>query len=173
MVNRGVEEMIFSAKTLLFDTVQAKFKEAVRGTRAKTKGDPRIYATFWPGYDPTKKFLSIQQDLTIELDWWWDYDAQVTYDIYLYLNGSGKLQGYVAWVHDWVEGGIFSSEIYSELHPKLMAGAAIINTEISAQLALLAGYTFGSFYYLPGAPPDMGNFGDAFNHKDDATLVLM
>jgi hypothetical protein len=172
LVNRGSSEWVQSAKALLFDTVKNQFAEAVKGSQARTKGDPQIYATFWPGYDSTKKFLSVHQDLTIELDWWPDYDASVTYDIYLYLDAGGHLRGYVAWVSDWVEGGIFSGDIYDELHPQLMAGASTFNDELNKQLALLESFTFRSLYYLPGGVPDMDQFGQAFGQKDDATIVL-
>ena len=68
-------------------------------------------------------FVSIEQDLNVELDWWPDYDAQVRYDIELVLTADGHIDGYVAWVYVWVEGGIFSGDIFDSLQPQLVAGA--------------------------------------------------
>lgn len=177
LINRNKSEFTLELKDQISEPFKSKLDAKLAGTQAKRKGDPRVYSLFWPSFDPTRKFVRVEQDLTVELDWWPDYDARIQYDIYLYLNSNGKLQGYVAWAHTWVEGGIFSNRIKNELHPKVVAGAADLTAEIQAKLSLFSSFTFRQVYLLPGSippmPPPSANFGRIGNSADDATLVLV
>lgn len=150
----------------------SQFDAAVAGTQVSRTGDPRIYSLFWPGHDPSKIFISIEQNLNVAVDWWPDYDAQVRYDIYPYLTPSGRIDAYVAWVYVWVEGGVFSGSIYDRLQPRLVAGAAQLTNAVRAKLALFADFRFRDLYLLPGPMPS-SNFGDISNAKNGSTLVLV
>lgn len=146
--------------------------EALRGTPVSRRGEPRIYSLFWPAHDPGRIFVSIEQDLNVAIDWWPDYDAQVRYDVRLYLTPEGRLDGYVAWTYVWVEGGIFSDDIFDALQPPLVAGAAVLTQALRERLALLERLRFQTLYLLPGPIPSE-NFGDMRNAKDGSTLVLV
>ncbi|MCH7736039.1 MAG: hypothetical protein IH872_01425 [Chloroflexi bacterium] len=182
MINRNKSELIIPLKDQISGPFIAGLDEAVAGTNVSRNGDPRVYSLFWPSHDPSRKFVRIEQDLRVALDWWPDYDARVRYDVYLYLNSSGVITGYVAWTHTWVEGGIFSGDILDELHPKLVEGASTLTEEIQSQLALVTllaafgGYSFKSLYLLPAGeppmPPPSSNFGSMGSATDDSTLVL-
>lgn len=173
IVNRNNSgETPIEVGTLVKQDFITKMDQAVAGTAVSRKGDPRIYSLFWPGHDPSKIFISIEQDLNVAVDWWPDYDAQVRYDIYPYLSSTGRISAYVAWVYVWVEGGIFSGRIYDRLQPKLVAGASALNDAIRAKLGLLADIRFRDVYLLPGPPPT-SNFGDISNAKNGSTLVLV
>jgi hypothetical protein len=171
LVNRNKNELVTGLKDQIAGDFASGMDAQLAGTQVSRKGDPRIYTTFWPGYDPDKTFVSIEQDLNVALDWWPDYDAQVRYDIYLYLDGAGTVQGYVAWVYVWVEGGIFSGDIFDSLQPKLVDGAATLTSRIQEKLAIFSSFHFSSLYLLPGPSPS-GNFGDIHDAKEDSTLVL-
>jgi hypothetical protein len=171
LVNRDKNEFVTGLKDQIAGDFASGMDAQLKGTQVSRRGDPRIYTTFWPGYDPQKTFVSIEQDLHVSLDWWPDYDAQVRYDIYLYLDGNGVVQGYVAWVYVWVEGGIFSGDIFDSLQPKLVDGASTLTTQLQAKLAIFSGFQFSSLYLLPGPPPSSA-FGDIRDAKSDSTLVL-
>jgi hypothetical protein len=177
LINRNKSEFALELKGQISGTFKTELDKALADSQAKRNGEPRVYSVFWPSYDPSKKFVRVEQNLTIELDWWPDYDARIRYDVYLYLNSAGKVQGYVAWAHTWVEGGIFSGDILDELHPKVVAGASDLNGAIQDQLAVFSFFTFSSLYLLPGPqppmPPPSSNFGRIGNALDDATLVLV
>jgi len=172
LINRNKDELVIGLKDQIAATFVSGMDAALAGTQVSRKGDPRIFSLFWPGHDPTKKFVSIEQDLNVALDWWPDYDAQVRYDIYLYLNGAGNVQGYVAWVYVWVEGGIFTGDIFDSLQPQLVSGASTLTSQLQSQLAALSAFSFSRLYLLPGPPPS-SSFGDIGDAKNDSTLVLV
>jgi hypothetical protein len=171
LVNRNSNELVVGLKEQIADDFVTGMDEQLAGTQVSRNGDPRIFTTFWPGYDPDKSFVSIEQDLNVALDWWPDYDAQVRYDIYLYLDNVGTVRGYVAWVYVWVEGGIFSGDIFESLQPRLVSGADTLTSRIQEKLAIFSSFHFSSLYLLPGPRPS-GNFGDIHDAHEDSTLVL-
>ena len=171
LVNRNSNELVVGLKDQISADFASGMDDQLNGTQVSRVGDPRVFTTFWPGYDPDKIFVSIEQALHVSLDWWPDYSAQVRYDIYLYLDGAGVVQGYTAWVYVWVEGGIFSGDIFDSLQPKLVAGASTLTSKIQEKLAIFASFHFQSLYLLPGPAPS-GNFGDIHDAKEDSTLVL-
>lgn len=172
LINRNKNELILEIKDYIVPDFISGMDDKLRGTQVSRRGDPRIFTTFWPGYDSSKNFVSIEQDLHVEIDWWPDYDAQVRYDIYLYLDSAGHVNGYVAWVYVWVEGGIFSGRIFSELQPKLVAGASTITEKIQNKLSIFSFARFNGLYLLPGPKPS-GSFGDIGDTKSNSTLVLI
>ncbi|MFP5390941.1 MAG: hypothetical protein ACLGI6_05260 [Gammaproteobacteria bacterium] len=173
LVNRYASgEIVISLREQIAPEFTTQLDRRLAGTQVSRKGDPRIYTLFWPGHDSSKIFVSIEQDLNVELDWWPDYDAQVRYDIELVLTASGHIDGYVAWVYVWVEGGIFSGDIFDSLQPQLVAGAGPLTEALRAKLAIFSGFTFQDLYLLPGPPPSDA-FGDLRNAKDGSTLVLV
>jgi hypothetical protein len=173
IVNRNPSgEIVLDLESLVKDQFTSEFDNAVSGTQVSRKGDPRIYTLFWPPHDPGKIFLSIEQDLNIAIDWWPDYDAQVRYDVVVYLTSQQTVDAYVAWVYVWVEGGIFSDKIFNSLQPKLVAGASTLTNAFRGRLALLSSRHFRDLYMLPGPPPS-SSFGDIRNAKDGSTLVLV
>ncbi len=172
LINRNKNELVLELKSYIIPDFISGMDDKLRGTQVSRRGDPRIFTTFWPGYDPSKIFVSIEQDLHVAIDWWPDYDAQVRYDIYLYLDNKGHVNGYVAWVYVWVEGGVFSGKIYNDLQPKLFAGASTITEKIQAKLSLFSSVNFNGLYLLPGPQPS-SSFGDTGDTKSNSTLVLI
>lgn len=180
LINRSDDETELNMKDLLGAAFADAFDEATQGTQVSRRGDPKIYSVFWPSWDSDRKFVRIEQDMRVELDWWPDYDAQVQYDIYFYVSG-GEVHAYVARIRTWVEGGIFSGSINDELHPQMVDGADDLDEQLENGLALLnllgaLGGGFTGVYLLPGNPPNMtppaGNFGRMGSAYENSTVVL-
>ena len=147
------------------------FDAETAGTQLRRRGEPRVYATLFPGYDIKRVFATINQDLTVVLENWSDYDANVRYDVEFYL-ANGRLRGYARWSHVWVEAGVFSDGVYDGIAPKLHAAKSKITTAIQSQLDLFGGRTFRDVYLLPGPRPDMDQFGFIARHDDEVVLVV-
>jgi hypothetical protein len=172
VVNRNKGELVIGLKDQISDSFASGMDAALADTQVSRRGEPRIFTLFWPGHEPGKIFVSIEQDLAVALDWWPDYDAQVRYDVEVSLDGGGHVQAYVAWVYVWVEGGVFSGDIFDSLQPQLVSGAAALNTQLQSKLAALSAFSFADLYLLPGSPPS-ASFGDIAGAKDNSTLVLV
>lgn len=180
-VNRNLNEFTLELGGMIRDRFKDQLDAQLAGQQVSRSGDPIISAMLWPSFDPTRKFLRIHQPLHVALDWWPDYAASITYDIYFYLASPTEVRAYVAWVHTWVEGGIFSGDISDELHPQALAGAAQVDAALASQLPLLtlvAAFRgrFDRLYLLPGLVPEMPppntNFGRLGESSEGCTLVL-
>ncbi len=176
--NRSGLEVRLSFRDIFLDKWKTILDSQLSGSQAKRDGDPTLTWEMWPQnisyLDTDRTYLKIHQNLNIELDWWPDYNASVTYHIYLYLNGRGKLNGFVARWEYWVEGGIKSSGIADRLKPKVISGMNQLNTEINNELSAWSSFTFKDLFYLPGnqtsRPPSGVITGFTTN---DTTIVLV
>lgn len=148
--------------------------DAQLGGKASRVGDPvRTWAAFPEGIsylNSSQIYLYISQKLNINIPWWPDYDARISYHIYLYLDGSNKLKGYCQRWSAWVEGGVKSDDIMDQLWPSVVSGASTINTKLTDAFKSLP--AFKDFYYLPGrqVTPVSGVFSG--NTYEDVTLVF-
>lgn len=180
LVNRSANETELNMNDLLGAAFADAFDAATAGTKVSRSGNPKIYSVFWPSWDSGRKFVRIEQNMNVEIDWWPDYDAQVQYDIYFY-TANGQVHAYVARTSTWVEGGVFSGSINDELHPQMVSGADDLDAELENGLGLLnlLGAFAGGFtgvYLLPGNPPNMpppsSNFGRMGSAYENSTVVL-
>lgn len=148
--------------------------DAQLGSDASRKGDPLMtWAAFPEGVSYLSSdqiYLMISQRLNINIDWWPDYDASITYHLYLYLDGSNKLQGYCQRWAAWVESGIKSGGIMDKLWPKVVAGVSKINDALKQNFAALP--AFKGFYYLPGRQLGVVSGVGSGSTWDDVTLVF-
>ena len=158
ILRRNAKEVVQALKNLIGPDFKTEFDNEAAG-QAHRSGDPNIYGVFFPSYDPQAMLVRIEQNLVVELDCWWDYDARVQFDIQFRILSDGRLDGFCKWVWVWVEGGIFSHDVYNGLAPKMVAAAGTLTQKLRDKLAVLnfgavlAGYKFGSTYVLPGSPP--------------------
>jgi hypothetical protein len=131
-----------------------KLDGLLSGTEARRKGNPILTWEMFPSavsyLDPNRIYLKIHQNLRIELSWWPNYDASVTYHIYLYVNSAKNLRGYVArWAY-WVESGVKAKQIGNKIRPKVIQGMDEINSDLASSLTAFDGFDINSRYYLPG-----------------------
>ena len=145
----------------------------------RPRGEPVITWDMWPtgpeqgGYDthpnaPDMAYVALKIPITVDVpNWVFDYDAEIRYWLYLYVDAAGVLQGYVNQYGAWVEGGILTGSVLSELMGRLPPTVDDVNSRLAAALALanLAG-PFGMLYYLPG------RFDSQGSTDDDVTVVL-
>ncbi len=148
------------------------FVNAVSGI--SMRGDPVFTWDMWPQggddhpNDPDRRFIEIKIPVTVDVPHWFDYDAEIRYWLYLYINGSGLLRGYVAYYGAWVEGGILSGEILDQIMDQLPDTIGTVESFLSDALdmANILG-PFERQYFLPGEAGSTGNT------NDDVSIVLV
>ena len=146
-------EFRLSFRDVFLDTWRSVLDGELAGSQASRNGDPTLTWEMFPQgisyLNSNLTYLKIHQRLDIELDWWPDYDASITYHIFLRASG-GNLQGWVQrWAY-WVEGGAKSDDIADALEPKVIAGMNTLNAQLSSRLAAFNGLGIDDIYYLPG-----------------------
>jgi hypothetical protein len=174
------------------------FDTKTRGKPVSRDGDTRVYATYFPSFDPDRAFATIDQALTVQVRiplkttvtiWnpfgddveididlgrlrWSDYNARVQYHVLFFVT-DGRLHGRVEWVTVWVESGLLSQNVFDDLQPSLVEAAGDVTAAIESALALFARRRFKDVYLLPGPPPDMALAGYKGRYDDDVTLVVV
>lgn len=169
-------ELRLSFRDLFLSRWRTTLDNQLAGSEARRQGDPTLTWEMFPSgisyLSSSRRYLKIHQRLRVELSWWPDYDASITYHLYLYLDGAGRLRGHVArWAY-WVEGGIKSGAIGDRLRPQVISGMDTLNDQLGDQLGGLT-FTFADLYYLPGrqlSRPATGVLTG--NTTDDVTIVL-
>ena len=169
-------EFRLSFRDLFLEDWRTILDAQLSGSEASRNGDPTITWEMFPEnvsyLDSSRTYIKIHQRLRIELSWWPDYDASLTYHLYLYLDGANRIRGHVArWAY-WVEGGIKSGGIADELEPKVISGMGTLNDELGSRLDGLT-TAFADMYYLPGTQRLLAGTGVIPGSTfSDVTLVL-
>lgn len=136
--------------------------------RVSLRGDPIITWDMWPPFSPSRRFIYVRVPVRVDVPNWFDYDAEIRYWIYLYVDGAGALHGYVNWYGAWVEGGILTGKILDRIMDALPGTLGEINTRLSDALSLAT--LLGPLerqYFLPGTAGSTGHT------EDDVTIVLV
>lgn len=174
--NRGFE-IRQSFRDLFLSRWNSTLDAQLHGSQAHRRGDPVLTWEMFPNgisyLDSSRRYLKIYQPLKIVLDWWPDYNASITYHLYLYLDNGKRLRGYVArWAY-WVESGVKSGAIGSSLEPKVVSGMSTLNAQLSDQFNSL-NIQFSDLYYLPGRQTNRAPTGTITGSTtDDTTIVLV
>jgi hypothetical protein len=172
--NRGSETRL-SFRDLFLSRWKTTIDSKLSGG-AKRSGEPILTWEMFPEgisyLDPQRIYLKVHQELDIEIDWWPDYEASITYHLFLYLSG-GRLRGTVArWAY-WIEGGAKADDIEDKLAPAVIAGMDDLNAQLSASLGAIP-ITFTDLYYLPGRQLSAAPTGTLTGWTtDDVTIVLV
>jgi len=199
LVNRDKEEANLDAAFWLANAFATKLDEMLAGKPVRRNGDPVVSSVFFPSYDPGRVFLRIKQDLVVEVDVGAnaeifgvqvlpsdliidDYHSSIAYDIFLDLQSITRMRAQVAWVTTWVEGGLFTDDVFDQLSSQAMDGVGELNKALGALgdltevMAAFRKRYFAQPYLLPGflpaMPPPESNFGAMGNSNDGATIVL-
>lgn len=141
-----------------------------------SRGDPIFTWDLFPdGKDghpneTGKMYIYIRIPVTVEVNNWFDYDAEIRFWIYLYITQDGRLHGQLDYYGAWVEGGLLTDGILAELMgPEgIVTALGQVDTIVrtATDLANLGG-PYSSAYLLPGRNEDRGNT------NDDVTIVLV
>ncbi|MFC8923111.1 hypothetical protein [Cellulosimicrobium sp. NPDC057127] len=165
-IELGLRDLIAPRFTSLFDAETA-------GTRLSRRGDPRVYGTFFPTWDLDRVFVTIDQDLRVDVPDWFDYDANVRYFIAFFVAADGVLGARAVRSSVWVEGGVLSSTVMDRIKGRLHGAKPLITRALEAQLSLFERLRFADVYLLPGSRPDLGLAGYSGRNEDDVTLVAV
>jgi hypothetical protein len=133
----------------------------------------------WHPNDPGKRFIYVIIPLKVHTPWPYpDVNAQARYWIYLYVDSSGKLQGYVDWYGYYTDSCCFltsciTDQVASSLRQGVGGTVGQVNALVAKVLALAnlqAPYRFS--YFLPGKNQFSGNMSSG-NTSDDVTIVTV
>src|SRR5208282_1105921 len=128
----------------------------------------------WHPNDPGKRFIYVIVPLKVHTPWPYpDVNAQARYWIYLYVDGSGKLQGYVAHYGYYTDSCCFlfsciTDQVAANLLQGVKGTVGKVNALVANAMALAnigAPYRFS--YFLPGKNQFSGNT------SDDVTVVAV
>jgi hypothetical protein len=147
-------------RTLIRDRVNAIDRLSMRGT-------PIVTWDMWPGFSPSRKYVYLRAPVNVEVDNWWDYEAELRFWIYLYVDAGGTVRGYVNWYGVWVEGGVISGKIADRLMEEIPERLGGIEADLQNALSALQDFTFVGLYYLPGEGRSTGHV------NDDISLVMV
>lgn len=132
------------------------------------RDDPIITWDMWPSFSPDRRYIYLRIPIEVEIDWWPNYDAEIRFWIYLYVDNRGSLRGYVDWYGAWVEGGIKSDSVLEGIMDALPDRLPDIQDRLDDALNAAALFEpFDRQYFLPGTAGSTGHT------NDDVTLVLV
>jgi hypothetical protein len=174
-------EVALSFRDVFLDPWRQQINESIKNVDRATvtvKEDPVLTWEMFPqlisGLDPALRYLKIYQLLNVDIDCWaYDYEASITFWIFLSRDSGGKAQGFVARAGVWVEDGIHHDAVKSRLEESVLTGIGTLNIELAKKLDPFSGIKLTDIYYLPGrqnAAPSAGVMTGST--ADDVTIVL-
>jgi hypothetical protein len=141
------------------------------------RGNPIWSWDLWPAggsghpNDPSKMFLYLNVPISVDThSIFGHYNCEIHYWIYLYINSSGSIEGYVNWWNVWVEGGWITGRVLNGLSAKIPSTIGQVNAKIASALSTANLFApFGLLYYLPGNAD--GVYPRTGNTNDGVTIV--
>jgi hypothetical protein len=151
------------AARLSTPAILADIDGLLTGGASRTSGI-MAQGVFWPnvpyysqnpgGHNNSDMLVRAYFNFHINTPWYCsDADGNISYYIFLYLDGQSHLQGYVdGWSYNYGGGGPFcTGAINSALNSAVPSGMSPLQTFLDNDLALLSRSTFSTLYYLPGS----------------------
>jgi hypothetical protein len=171
IVRRFWDEMsVFLSDLVSHDSIKAA---VAKQPHIKLRGEPILTWDMWPtgsgGHpnSPKKAYIYVRIPIVAIVDHWFDYDAEIRFWVYLYVDSSGALQGYVDYYGEWVEDGIIHDSVRDELMKKIPKSIPEVNKLLADGLAFAKLFQpFSLVYLLPG------RFDQHGNTDDDVTVVV-
>ena len=127
----------------------------------------------WPDFDPTKKLVRIDVPVRFRMRGWFNFEARVTYYLYLYIDDRSRLSGYVRWIETWVEGGTIGGGLNHRLNIRAVEAAGRVVRVLEEVLAELNDREWSNCYLMPGSVPDKPSEAYAGNTRDGVSLILI
>jgi hypothetical protein len=152
----------------------------------RLREDPIFTWDMWPTggdshpNDPDKRFVQIKIPVEIEVNNWFNYDAEIWLWFYFYISG-GYLAGYLAYYGAEVEGGIISGSVLDGIMEELPNKFGDIETTLNSVLSTINGTghltgviagPFSSVYLLPGDQTQFSGSVMEGSVADNVTMVL-
>lgn len=162
----------FVSRDVIKDFVSKQSKVSPRGEpiitwdlwpQGPTNGEDSHPNEMWKAY----VYLKIPIRVDTSPEWYWDYDAEIRYWIYLNVDPSGNLQAYLDYYGAWVESGLVADKVLSNLMDKIGGSLGDVAAMINPSIDLVNQFgPYGFVYFLPGK----NNFeGDT---DEDVSIVL-
>ena len=141
------------------------------------RGDPVFTWDLFPdGQDghpneTGKMYIYIRIPVRVAVDDWFDYDAEIRYWIYPFVDQDGKLHAALEYFGAWVEGGVISDDVLDGLMapdgiPSSLGQVSGLISPATDAVNAISG-PFSSVYLLPGRNDAVGRT------DDDVTVVLV
>jgi hypothetical protein len=143
--------------------ILAQVDALLSGGASRTSGI-MAQGVFWPNvpyysknpgaHNNSDMLIRVYFDFEIQTPWYCsNANGNIDYYLFLYLDGSGNLQGYVdGWSYSYNGGGPFcTGAINSSLNNAVPSGMGPLQTILDNALSLLSGSTFSMLYFLPGS----------------------
>jgi hypothetical protein len=131
------------------------------------RGDPKVTWDMWPSFSPTRTYVYLRIPLRENIWGWFDYDLELRFWIYFYIDTSGTLRGYVDWYGLWVEGGFLTESILERTIGEVGEIVPEVNSLILEATSPWEPFSFARLYYLPGRATPTGRV------DEDVSLVLV
>jgi hypothetical protein len=113
-------------------------------------------------------FIYIRIPVTVEIDNWFDYDAEIRFWVSPFIDFAGELQAPLSFFGAWVEGGVISGQVLDGLMARIPNSLGAVQNLIDAAAGATDAFgTFSSVYLLPGRNASTGNT------EDDVTIALI
>lgn len=132
------------------------------------RADPIITWHPWPDFHSSRKFVLVRIPIRVDVPRWRDYDAEIRLWIYLYIDRTGTIRGFVNFYGAEVGGGVLSGKILDQIMAAIGAQVAAINALLQNALSPMQRLSFERFYYLPGR-----GIGATGHTSDDVSIVLV
>jgi hypothetical protein len=141
------------------------------------RGDPILTWDMWPegpeqGSDahpnaPDQAFIYIRIPVSVDVPNWFDYDAEIRYWVFLFVDAGGILRGHVEGYGAWVEGGVITGSVLSKLMDGIDPTVVTVQGFVDGAMNLANAFgPFESVHFLPGRHDPQG-------HTDeDVSIVL-
>ena len=118
-----------------------------------------------------KMYIYIRIPVTVDVPHWFDYDAEIRYWIYPFVDQNGQLHASLEYYGAWVEGGLFTDDVLDGLMapdgiPSSLGQVTGLISPATDNANVQLG-PFSSVYLVPGRDEASGNT------DDDVTVVLV
>ena len=141
------------------------------------RGDPIFTWDLFPdGKDghpneTSKMYIYIRIPVTVDVPNWFDYDAEIRYWVYPFVDQNGQLHASLEYYGAWVEGGLITDDVLDELMapdgiPSSLGQVTGLIGPATGNANVLLG-PFSSVYLVPGRDEASGHT------DDDVTVVLI
>lgn len=118
-----------------------------------------------------KMYIYIRIPVTVAVPDWFDYDAEIRYWIYPFVDQNGQLHASLEYYGAWVEGGLITDDVLADLMapdgiPSSLGQVTGLIGPATDAVNAVSG-PFSSVYLVPGRNEARGNT------DDDITVVLV
>ncbi len=161
--NRQDNEQVFDVRAAVDTPGNRTIVDRLLGSGASRTSGLLAKGVFWPSvpyysqnpgrHNPWDMLIRLYFTFHISTPWYCtDADGDISYYIFVALDGTSHVQGFVdGWSYHYSGGGPFcTGAINARLNSAVPAGMVRVQAILDADLALAKLVTFSKLYFLPG-----------------------